>query len=374
MTNKQGIKHMPNNNSGRKLPPVASFTQDKNTIQAPDTVAFTDTSTGGVDSWLWDFGDGNTSTLQNPTHTYAAGNGYMQVSLTVTNNKGSDEVINSVLLWVPHEGSGGTVTEFDLGGITYRRHTFTEDGVFSVLALGTFHTEMYVEVVAGGGGSGRSQYASGGGGGGGFNGGNALPFVVDDYAVTVGQGGAGRVGSDGNGDSGANSSLIGPGVSLTAIGGGGGGGGSNAGSSIGSTGGGGASKATAGAVAGGVGGAGGNGGTGYGSTTAANRAAGGGAQNGPGGNATSGTGGNGRVGIGVTGTYYGGGGGGGANSGGVSAGTGGLGGGGAGSKTGSGSPGTDGLGGGAGGSCENADGANGGKGTVVISYAIEKPA
>jgi PKD repeat protein len=36
----------------------------------PLKVRFTDQSTGYVDHWLWDFGDGITSTLQNPSHTY----------------------------------------------------------------------------------------------------------------------------------------------------------------------------------------------------------------------------------------------------------------------------------------------------------------
>ncbi len=31
---------------------------------------FTDNSTADIDSWEWDFGDGNASNQQNPTHTY----------------------------------------------------------------------------------------------------------------------------------------------------------------------------------------------------------------------------------------------------------------------------------------------------------------
>ncbi|MFC2141004.1 PKD domain-containing protein, partial [Acidobacteriota bacterium] len=49
---------------------------------------FTDTSTdpdGTIVSWLWDFGDGNTSTQQNPSHTYAA-DGTYTVTLTVTDD------------------------------------------------------------------------------------------------------------------------------------------------------------------------------------------------------------------------------------------------------------------------------------------------
>jgi PKD repeat protein len=49
----------------------------------PLTVQFTDQSVGIVEtSWLWDFGDGNTSTLQNPAHTYVQ-RGRYEVSLTI---------------------------------------------------------------------------------------------------------------------------------------------------------------------------------------------------------------------------------------------------------------------------------------------------
>ncbi|MCB0532351.1 MAG: PKD domain-containing protein [Lewinellaceae bacterium] len=48
------------------------ITVDKDTICIPSTVMFTDLSTADLPivSWEWDFGDGNTSTDQNPTHTY----------------------------------------------------------------------------------------------------------------------------------------------------------------------------------------------------------------------------------------------------------------------------------------------------------------
>jgi PKD repeat protein len=51
-------------------PPNASFTADPISGVAPLTVRFTDTSTENPSSWLWTFGDGNTSTEQHPTHTY----------------------------------------------------------------------------------------------------------------------------------------------------------------------------------------------------------------------------------------------------------------------------------------------------------------
>lgn len=55
------------------------------------TVEFTDTSTGEPMSWFWEFGDGDTSGEQNPTHEYAAAGTYT-VALTVVNDGGSDAV------------------------------------------------------------------------------------------------------------------------------------------------------------------------------------------------------------------------------------------------------------------------------------------
>jgi len=53
-------------------PPVAQFNGTPLSGDAPLTVDFTDQSTGTIDSWSWDFGDGGTSTAQNPTYTYNA--------------------------------------------------------------------------------------------------------------------------------------------------------------------------------------------------------------------------------------------------------------------------------------------------------------
>jgi PKD repeat protein len=46
-------------------------------------------STGVIASWLWDFGDGETSTEQNPSHTYGNPGNYT-VSLTASGPNGSD--------------------------------------------------------------------------------------------------------------------------------------------------------------------------------------------------------------------------------------------------------------------------------------------
>ena len=70
-------------------PQVADFSATPLSGIYPLTVQFTDTSTNTPTSWLWSFGDGQTSTLQNPSHTYTR-SGFFTVTLTATNDAGSD--------------------------------------------------------------------------------------------------------------------------------------------------------------------------------------------------------------------------------------------------------------------------------------------
>ncbi|ABS55336.1 PKD domain containing protein [Methanoregula boonei 6A8] len=68
--------------------PTALFKATATSGYGPLTVQFVDASTNSPNSWVWSFGDGGTSTLQNPTHTYTAAGTYT-VSLTATNVVGS---------------------------------------------------------------------------------------------------------------------------------------------------------------------------------------------------------------------------------------------------------------------------------------------
>ena len=68
--------------------PAASFTQSATGGEPPLTVQFTDTSTGEITSYLWDLGNGTTSTEVNPIVTYPD-IGVYPVSLTVTGGRGS---------------------------------------------------------------------------------------------------------------------------------------------------------------------------------------------------------------------------------------------------------------------------------------------
>ncbi|GJM31880.1 MAG: hypothetical protein DHS20C18_08810 [Saprospiraceae bacterium] len=73
--------------------PLSAF---GNTINN-QTVAFEDQSTNIPDQWLWNFGDGMTSTVANPLHAYTEPGSYL-VCLTVTNECGSDQSCNLITL------------------------------------------------------------------------------------------------------------------------------------------------------------------------------------------------------------------------------------------------------------------------------------
>jgi PKD repeat protein len=71
------------------LEPGAHFTASPLAGTPPLQVTFTDRSTDNPTSWSWDFGDGATSTQQNPTHEYTAVGRY-SVSLTAVTDLGTD--------------------------------------------------------------------------------------------------------------------------------------------------------------------------------------------------------------------------------------------------------------------------------------------
>lgn len=92
-------------------PPTANFTY----TTLDFTVSFTDTSTdadGTIAAWNWTFGDGTTSALRNPTHTYAAAGTY-SVSLTVTDDDGATDTATKTLTL---SEAGQTITVASLIG------------------------------------------------------------------------------------------------------------------------------------------------------------------------------------------------------------------------------------------------------------------
>jgi PKD repeat protein len=74
--------------------PVADFTGTPLSGTIPLTVVFTDTSTGSPTTWSWAFGDGGTSSEQNPMHNYSAAGTY-NISLTAANAGGSNTTVRA---------------------------------------------------------------------------------------------------------------------------------------------------------------------------------------------------------------------------------------------------------------------------------------
>ncbi|MBI4648202.1 MAG: PKD domain-containing protein, partial [Bacteroidia bacterium] len=72
-------------------PPVVNFTASP-TTSCTGIIQFTDLTTNGPQTWLWDFGDGQASNLQNPVHTYTTSDTFT-VTLFSTNIIGADELI-----------------------------------------------------------------------------------------------------------------------------------------------------------------------------------------------------------------------------------------------------------------------------------------
>ena len=69
------------------LPPAVGFSATPTLGVVPLAVSFTDESSGSPTAWLWEFGDGNTSTERHPQHTYASVGTYT-VTLTAQNHIG----------------------------------------------------------------------------------------------------------------------------------------------------------------------------------------------------------------------------------------------------------------------------------------------
>jgi PKD repeat protein len=83
--------------------PQAEFVANTTSGNVPLNVQFTDLSTGNPTSWEWFFGDGSSSTTQNPSHTYTTAR-YYTVTLVAHNSAGSDTEQKSQYIAVRQDG------------------------------------------------------------------------------------------------------------------------------------------------------------------------------------------------------------------------------------------------------------------------------
>ena len=145
-----------------RIPEVLFVADETFNCLAPFTVNFTDQSskTKAGDTYLWNFGDGNTSTQKNPSHTYTT-NGTFSVTLTITTNNGCSTVyqranyikIGTILidfsasktnicaptevLFTNNTEPAGLIASWDFGdGTTANgyniKHTYTTPGSYNV--------------------------------------------------------------------------------------------------------------------------------------------------------------------------------------------------------------------------------------------------
>ena len=148
--------------------PVASYISNVSSGSIPLSVQFVDSSLNSPTSWTWLFGDGGTSTSQNPTHTYTMAGSYT-VTLIAKNTAGSDTLTKTGYItatksasvpdvsfianvtsgsvpfsvqfldsssqtptaWVWSFGDGGTST------LSNPVHTYTTEGVYTVTLTAT---------------------------------------------------------------------------------------------------------------------------------------------------------------------------------------------------------------------------------------------
>lgn len=142
------IKIQPNN-----VPPVAAYSTQINSCQG--TVSFTDNSLNNPTSWIWNFGDGNASSAQNPTYTYTAAGTYT-VLLIASNSYGSNYTsqvvtVNPLIFNIGVSGvmamnqtltyttslNGGLSYTWDFGdgslsGLQTATHSYTAAGTYTV--------------------------------------------------------------------------------------------------------------------------------------------------------------------------------------------------------------------------------------------------
>ena len=101
---------------------IADFAGRPSSGSPPLEVHFEDLSVGCPTSWHWDFGDGYTDTVQNPTHVYTD-TGYYEVRFTISNAESADTLSRAdyirVLWFIRGDANGDTeITLLDIVHLT----------------------------------------------------------------------------------------------------------------------------------------------------------------------------------------------------------------------------------------------------------------
>ncbi len=135
-------------NGAPTVPAVsAAFDASNNTPNVGENVTFTDRSSGSPTTWIWSFGDGSTSTAQNPVHSYG-GPGTYTVSLYAANSANSSTAIKSIsVASLPPYRSliSAAAQQNGIGGTSWR----TELSLFNAGTQGASVTALFIPAAGG---------------------------------------------------------------------------------------------------------------------------------------------------------------------------------------------------------------------------------
>jgi PKD repeat protein len=141
-----------------EYPPITDFVASSTSGNAALTVVFSDISQNSPTSWLWDFGDGETSTEQFPTHVYTSAGTYT-VTLIAKNDIGSDTEIKEDYIKVSRELAGRsklvipstqnvTSYSYDSTSLTVTNSTELYDNVMNNISSGYLLASLLVMAIA----------------------------------------------------------------------------------------------------------------------------------------------------------------------------------------------------------------------------------
>ena len=114
--------------------PEAKIITDTDSCCLPCTIKFYDNSDGPHHEWLWDFGDGNTSIIQDPSHSYALAGKYtviLTITDTVENNDNREIRLNYITVKDTLYRTTARLT------FSHSTPTIIDTIIFSVLDFGT---------------------------------------------------------------------------------------------------------------------------------------------------------------------------------------------------------------------------------------------
>lgn len=126
--------------------PIASFTAPASACMGSPTINFMNTSSGNNLTYLWDFGDGNTGTQQNPTHTYFSAVDTHIVRLSITDDLGCTDTVSQDINIIDFTAdfsytincaddstdSTFTINLFDVSGAAFRHWDFGDSDTSNI--------------------------------------------------------------------------------------------------------------------------------------------------------------------------------------------------------------------------------------------------